>query len=115
MVRCISPALRGVLPMVMNFANFPLASLPAFLSQVTATGAIRSDLHMTEYNGALYFSGAAGGVTNGYELCKFSASVTTSFSFTGNGNWSNQIGPAHDRIQWCAVFLRRCGGCYQWL
>ncbi|MEO5889169.1 MAG: hypothetical protein ABIQ31_02895 [Ferruginibacter sp.] len=47
------------------------------------------DLHFVEYNGALYFSGACGGVTNGFELCKLSASIPTSFSFTGSGNWSN--------------------------
>ncbi|MEO6718896.1 MAG: hypothetical protein ABIN67_00980 [Ferruginibacter sp.] len=48
-----------------------------------------SDLHPIEYNGALYFSGYSAGITNGYELCKLSANTPVSFSFTGNGNWSN--------------------------
>ncbi|MEO6730679.1 MAG: hypothetical protein ABIN01_05645 [Ferruginibacter sp.] len=48
-----------------------------------------ADLHPTEHNGALYFSGNTAGITNGYELCKLSASAPVSFSFTGNGNWSN--------------------------
>ncbi|MEO7313369.1 MAG: hypothetical protein ABIX01_23505 [Chitinophagaceae bacterium] len=50
-----------------------------------------ADLHMTEYNGALYFSGFCGGITTGYELCKFSANAPVSYSFTGNGNWSNPV------------------------
>lgn len=48
-----------------------------------------ADQHFTQYNGALYFSGACGGITQGFELCKLTATQPTTFSFTGNGNWSN--------------------------
>ena len=48
-----------------------------------------ADFHFTEYDGALYFSGHNADITSGYELCKLSAIAIVSFSFTGNGNWSN--------------------------
>lgn len=48
-----------------------------------------ADLHPIVYDGALYFSGYNADITRGYELCKLSANTPASFSFTGNGNWSN--------------------------
>ncbi|MEO6546786.1 MAG: ELWxxDGT repeat protein [Ferruginibacter sp.] len=50
-----------------------------------------ADLTFTQYNGDLYFSGLCYLITSGYELCKLTVggAAVTSFSFTGNGNWSN--------------------------
>ncbi|MCW3094128.1 MAG: hypothetical protein JWP81_5197 [Ferruginibacter sp.] len=55
---------------------------------VSAYGA---DTRFTEYNASLYFSGSCYLITSGYEPCKLTAgtAAVTSFSFTGNGNWSN--------------------------
>jgi len=49
-----------------------------------------TDLHLTPYNGALYFGGSCAVISAGIEPLKFvAAAVVTNFSFTGNGNWSN--------------------------
>lgn len=49
-----------------------------------------TDIGFTEYNSSIYFSGSCSDITNGgYELTKLVATIPTSFSFTGNGNWSN--------------------------
>ena len=69
---------------------------PAGTSLFTASNSINPvtfsslDIGFTEYNSSIYFSGSCSDITNGgYELTKLVATIPTSFSFTGNGNWSN--------------------------
>jgi ELWxxDGT repeat protein len=53
-------------------------------------GIYATDKTLTPYNGNLYFGGSCAVISSGVEPLKLvAATVVTSFSFTGNGNWSN--------------------------
>ncbi len=71
------------------------ASTIGYATATNATGLIGingTDAKLTPYNSALFFGGSSTGISLGVEPLKFiAATVVTSFSFTGNGNWSNPV------------------------